>query len=213
MSPYSPGRWAAALVATAIGLAALRWATAAPLPFRSPGEARLRLSWTARPERIEVCRALSAEELARRPEHMRQRVECEGTFATYALRVRLGDSVAGDLVVTGAGLRQDRPMHVLREFSLSPGTRRVQVTFERREEVADSGAAAPLLAQPEADTGLFAGRAERELAERARRTRVAVPSKLALDTLVEFAPNRTALVTFDPERRVLELRTEPVPPR
>lgn len=110
--------------------------------------ASLRLSWSAKPERIETCRALSESELAARPVHMRQTEACVGTSASYALLVIAGtDTLASD-VIRGGGLRGDRPLFVLREYPMPPGATRVRVRFERREDRASStspGSLPPLL--------------------------------------------------------------------
>lgn len=201
-------RGVAAVAATALGLALLAGASAAPLPYHSAATARLRLSWSARPERIEVCRTLSAEELRERPEHMRQRVECEGSFATYALRVELDARVVGDVVVHGGGFRRDRPLYLLREFPVSAGPHRVRITFTRRERTDDDAAAFAPAVVPAADTGLYAGRAQREAAEHARRAHAAIPPRLALDTSLVFAPRSVALIGFDAERKVLLVQSD-----
>ena len=165
----------------------------------------LRLSWSARPQRIEVCRTLSPDELARRAEHMRQRVHCEGRFASYLLRVEVDDRVLDTAVVRGAGLRNDRPIYLLRDFPLTPGERRVRIRFARREGV-DTGSA-PAVSTANADTGsgTFVGRAQREVAEHDRRARAAIPPLLVLDTIVTVTPGRTWLVTMDRDRRALVL--------
>lgn len=201
-------RGALAIVATALGLAVLAASSAISLPWHGPGTAALRLSWSARPERIEVCRALSAAEVEARNEHMRQRVECEGQSATYALRVRVDGALLGDDVVRGGGLRNDRPLHLLRTFTFAPGVRRVQLEFARRERAGGDTASGGAVVAPEADTGIFAGRAAREASERGRRTRAAVPPLLTLDTVLTFAPQQVILVTFDPDQRRLVVKAE-----
>jgi len=198
----------AAGTATAAELALLAYASAAPLAHHAQDAARLRLSWSARPERIEVCRQLSAEEQARREEHMRQRVECEGGFATYALRVEVDGRAIGETVIHGAGLRHDRPLYLLRDYPIPPGQHRVRVTLTRREKTDDDAAAFAEAAVPDVDTGLYAGRAQREATERARRARAAIPPSLVLDTTFAFTPRQVALVTFNAERRILELHAE-----
>jgi hypothetical protein len=152
-----------------------------------------------------VCRTLSAEELAQRAEHMRQRVECEGRFATYALRVTVDGQLAGEDVVRGAGLRNDRPLYLLREFELTPGEHAVRVTFTRREKTDDDAAAFAPAVSSGADTGLYAGRAQREASEHARRAGAASPPSLTLDTSLTFAPRQLRLITFDAERRALQV--------
>ena len=204
-------RSAAAVVVAAAALALMARASAAPLAFHVSSASHLRLSWSARPERIEVCRTLSAEELAQRAEHMRQRVECEGHFATYALRVTVDGQPAGDLVVQGAGLRHDRPLYLLHEFEVPAGTHAIGVSFTRREKTDDDAAAFAEAVAPAADTGLYAGRAQREATEHARRARAAIPARLALDTTITFAPRQVKIITFDAERRGLQLLSEADP--
>lgn len=198
-------RLAAAGVATALALWLIAKASAAPLSFHDSTGARLRLSWIARPERIEVCRTVSAEELEQREEHMRQRVECDGRFATYLLRVESDGHVIGETVVRGAGLRHDRPLYLLREYDIAPGVHRVRVSFTRREKTDDDAAAFAKTASAEADTGIFAGRAEREEVEHTRRARAAIPAHVELDSTLTFGPRQVMVVTFAPERRALVL--------
>lgn len=202
----SPLRLLGSTLGTVAGLFLLARGSALELPWHDRPDARIRLSWSARPERIERCRQLTAEEQARREEHMRQRVECEGSFASYALQVEVDGSVTGSSVVRGGGFRHDRPLHVLDEFDIPPGTHRIRVALTRREQT-DNDAGAFLAPTPtEADTGLFAGRAEREATERARRARAAIPPELVLDTVVTLAPRQVGLVTFDAIQRRLGFR-------
>ena len=196
-------RIVAAATATAAGLALLAFASAVPVAYHPEDTARLRLSWSARPERIEVCRTVSAEELAEREEHMRQRVECDGRFATYALRVESDGQVIGETVVHGAGLRHDRPLYLLREYDVAPGVHRVRVSFTRREKTDDDAAAFAKVTSTETDTGIFAGRAQREGVEHTRRARAAIPAHVELDTMLAFVPRQVMIVTFAPERRAL----------
>jgi len=197
------------VVITVVGGYALARQSAVKLPFRDPGESRLRLSWSARPERIETCRAATAQELSRELEHMRQRVVCEGRFATYALRVRIDSGQTTEQVVRGGGLRHDRLLHLLRDLTVTPGSHRLTIEFRRREEATQDTVASGTTPAAVTDTGLFAGRAERERTERTRRERAAIPAQLELDTSVVFMPGRVVVVRFDPEQRRLELMTEP----
>jgi hypothetical protein len=178
-------------------------ASAAPIPFHSADSARLRMSWTARPERIEACRTLSDAELAEREEHMRQRVDCDGRLATYALRVGVDGRRVSESVVRGGGLRHDRPIHLLSDVDIPPGRRHVVITFTRREKTDDDAAAFRHVESDVADTGIFAGRAEREMAEHARRAEAAIPPRLKLDTTLVIQPGRVVIVTFDPDDRRL----------
>lgn len=198
-------RWFLAAAVTALVLVTLAWSSAATIAQPRPGRSVLRLSWSARPERIEVCRTLSAAELAQREEHMRQRVECDGRFATYSLRVEADGQLLHESVARGAGLRHDRPLYLLREIDLAPGTHRLHITFARREKTDNDAAAFARVDQPAADTGLFAGRAEREAAEHARRAKAAIPPRLELDTTVALRPDRVIVLSLDAERRSLRL--------
>lgn len=177
--------------------------------FDAPSDtAALRLSLRLRPERLESCRTPTAEELDATPAHMRQRTICEGITASYRLRLEVGDTVRTDAVIWGGGLRHDRPIQVLRDLEVQPGTHRVLVTVTRREDSAESDAFVPPprgTPLPATDTGVYAGRAGREILERDRRRLAVVPAHLALDTLVTFTRRHVVLVTFDPERRTLRL--------
>lgn len=206
-----PVRLLTAGAATAAGLALMAYGSAVPVPYHRSDGARLRLSWSARPERIEKCRQLSAEEQAQQGEHMRQRLECEGGFATYALRVEVDGQAIGDAVIRGAGLRHDRPLYLLKDYQVPPGSHRLRVTLTRREKTDDDAAAFTKAVVPDADTGLYAGRAEREATERARRARAAIPASLMLDTVFAFTPRQVALVGFDAERRILQLHAGTLP--
>jgi hypothetical protein len=201
-------RLVVAAVATVLVLGLIARASAAPLKFHDGTAARLRLSWSARPERIEVCRTLSPAELAQREEHMRQRVECDGRFATYGLRVESDGQRLGETVVHGAGLRHDRPLYLLREYDVAPGVHRVRVSFTRREKTDNDAAAFAKSSSTEADTGIFAGRAQREAVEHARRASAAIPAHLELDTTLTFATRQVMIVTFAAEGRGLVLLTD-----
>ena len=203
--PFRLVRWGGAMIASAAFLVVMARASAAPVAYHNRGDAMLRLSWSARPERIETCRTRSREELEREEEHMRQRVECTGTFASYTLRVESDQQLVSESVVRGAGFRHDRPIYLLREWLMSSGTHRVRVSFTRREQPRDDRIEARRERRSESDTGIFAGRAEREEEERSRRRRAAIPSLLVLDTTLVFAPGRVVLVTLNSERRVFDV--------
>jgi hypothetical protein len=170
------------------------------------GATELRLSWSARPERIETCRELSDAELAERPAHMQRRIECVGGSATYALAVTVDDSVLDDEVIHGSGLRQDRPIFLFRRYALVEGEHRVRVTFTRRER-RDSLVGpedGPLSARDErTEVPERAGRDDRddrevrERQERRGRVHAAIPPALALDTVVTFRRGTAVLVTYD----------------
>jgi hypothetical protein len=135
---------------------------------------------------------------------MRQRVRCEGGFATYTLRVEADGRVLGESVVRGAGLRHDRPLYLLRDYPIAGGTHRVRVSFVRREHTERDTAVVDTASQS-SDAGVPAGRADREKIERSRRQRAAIPPRLVLDTSLTFAPAHVVMITFNPDRRTLEI--------
>lgn len=199
----------AAAAATVAAAAAMAAGSGPPIAFHPADAARLRLSWSARPERIEQCRTLSEEELALRPEHMRQRLECEGSFATYALAVAIDGQPVTQAVIAGGGVRKDRPIHDLRDLDVPPGVHRLQIALTRREADApadDDGAAGAREDDVRddddvGDSGISADRAERERTERTRRQRAALPEAVVLDTSLVFDEGRLVLVTYDPGGR------------
>lgn len=167
----------ALIVAATLGIA---WASRLPTMAHRSSDAVLRLAWSARPERIEECRAPGAEELAGRPAHMQQRLICEGTTARYRLEVRYNGSVVADHEVRGGGLRHDRRLYVFHELTVPPGEGRVDVRFTRIDS----------------PTSKSASRQPGEI----------VPARLALDEHVPFRPREVVLVTYDADERELELR-------
>ncbi len=129
----TPRDRAAGLALVVVLMVGLVWASNAPMTTNPSPDPRLRLAWSARPERIEKCRQQSEEELARLPAHMRQPVACEGTTAEYRLQVRIEGALVADRVVRGGGLRRDRRLYVFEEIVLPAGEAAVDVTFDRVE--------------------------------------------------------------------------------
>ena len=197
------------VVATsAAALVALRAASFVPMTDARGESAWVRLSWSARPERIEQCRRLSDAELEERPAHMRLRLECEGRFARYLLQLTVDGTAALADTVQGDGLRHDRPMHVLREHPLPPGARRIQASLVRLDSTTTITGDSPASGQ---DTVL----GERELREREERVRRAGESilpRLSLDTTITLGAGRVVLITYDGTRRTLVARTGSAPP-
>lgn len=95
---------------------------------KEPEIALLRMNWHLTGE--QVTKSLSQEEIDELPIHMKP---ADGVVERIALPYRLTLSIDGqtevEQVVLAAGVRQDRPMYVLQDFELSPGTHRFQVTF------------------------------------------------------------------------------------
>lgn len=202
----------AGLVAGCLAAGGLATTSGVPWFDAASDTAALRLSLRLRPERLESCRIPTAEELDATPEHMRQRTICEGVSASYQLRLAVGTTVLTDVVVRGGGLRNDRPIQVLRDHEVQPGTHRVLVTLMRRETAAapdTTPSPTPGTTPPARDSGIYAGRAGREVIERNRRRLAVVPAALTLDTVITFPSGHVVLVTFDPERRQLRLHAPP----
>lgn len=174
--------WTLAAALT-VALAAL---SRAPQGMGGGDAALLRLSWSGQPERVEVCRDLSDAELRNLPQHMRQPVICEGRAVDYRLRLTVDGVALADELVTGGGLRHDRPVYLYREFPLAPGAHALVVRFERSDTTAGRGAS----------TGT--GRPARL---------DALPRALALDTTVTLPRRAVALVTYDADRQSLVVRS------
>ena len=204
---------------------ALTLVSAAPFRVNAAPDAKLRVAFSARPERIEDCRTLSADELANVPQHMRQAVVCEGRAATYRLEVRRDDSLLVGALLHGGGLRHDRRLYVLRELPVPSGRGTIDVRLVRTDTVAaqpdsirrDSDARE----QDESDDhdGRDARRHDdddrratvlRDLDERRRRVADEVPSSLELREVVTLNPREVLLVTYDEEsRRLRTVRATP----
>lgn len=195
--------WHVAGVAAAIGGAlALREGSVHPWAIpRKSGDAQVRLSWSARPERVEQCRRLSDAELAELPPHMRLRLQCEGVFARYLLTVRVDSSGIASDTIRGGGLRHDRPIRLFREIGVPSGQRRVKVEVARLDSTSAAGDTTEDHDTP-GDT-LLGFRAGREADERQRRAREAMPARLVLDTLISLAPGHVLLVAYDETARRL----------
>ncbi|MFN8581178.1 MAG: hypothetical protein U0163_09410 [Gemmatimonadaceae bacterium] len=109
----------------------LRGGSLIPWRDRSADAAHVRLSWSARPERVEHCRRLRDDELAQLPAHMRLRVQCDGVLARYLLAVRVDDTVVASDTLRGGGLRHDRPIRVAGDCATCPRRCRIDVASTR----------------------------------------------------------------------------------
>lgn len=168
----------------AVLVCAFSWGLAATsalsVPWHGATAAKLRLSWVARPERIERCRTLSAAEMAERPAHMRQERECIGASATYRLRIAVDGAQTADLLLEGGGLRKDRAIFALDEFAVQPGRRQFEIQFTRVEPAEG----------PMDSTDVRRG---------------AVARNLVLDTIVNVPGSSVALVSLVNGRMLLRL--------
>lgn len=201
-----------ALIVTAAALLGMAWGSTAPLRVASASDAVLRVSLGARPERIEVCREQSDEELARLAPQMRQQVVCEGRTAQYRLQVHRNGQLIHSQIVRGGGLRQDRQLYVSRDLYVPPGAGSFAIHLARIDTVAQIEDARNDDRDGDDDHRggeLIPGRATREVDERRRRREESVPAELSLEVDVTLDPREVLLVSYDSEeRRLITRRAE-----
>lgn len=218
MSP--PLRIALAGALGAVILLAIAWGSVAPLKVARGDGAVVRISLGARPERIEVCRLQSDEELAKLAPQMRQSVVCEGTTARYSLQVRRNGQLLHSQIVRGGGLRHDRLLYVSQNLAVPAGAAVFTVRLARIDTVArqereedeppageadkvdDEDRAVERFRVPRPGEAMPA-RATREVDERRRRREESVPGDLSLEMNVTLEPREVLLVSYDQERRRL----------
>lgn len=140
----------------------------AHLPLGRPAAgAAIRLAVRTAAGRIELCRDVPAEELAKLPIHMRQPRICEERPVAYRLTLRVDGALAHDIRAERRGLRSDRPLVIDELVAIPAG----------RHELAVSLAPEVPPGTPESvAAGLPRGR---------------------LDRTVELPAGRIALVTWD----------------
>lgn len=122
-------RAAAIVLVTVLATLGIGAASRAPFTPKDADQTLLRLSWRLRGEKLESCRQRSEEELAKLPVHMRTPQECVSQLLSYRLIVRTDGSTADTLRFVPAGAKADRPIFVLHDVELSPGTHDIQVEF------------------------------------------------------------------------------------
>jgi hypothetical protein len=182
---------AAGTIIAAGGLALLAGLSGWRYRAHPSGTALLRVAFSARPQQLERCREVSAEELARRPVHMRQRIECVGHSASYRLDLRVDGAEVSAQTLRGGGVRHDRPVSVLIEQPITPGPHALLLEVTRVES-ADSEETRPV-----------------DSTRRARQS--PLPASLQLAASPTFVAGRVVLVTYDVEQRQLVLRTHSAP--
>ncbi len=205
----------AGVAAALLLVVVMAWASHAPLPL-STGDAMVRISLGARPERIERCVTQTDEELAKLAPQMRQRVVCEGVTARYRLELfRDGAPLITD-VVRGGGLRHDRQLYVFREVPVPAGRSALLLRLTRIDTLPDERAGSDSARgeahdEDEPSDDLMGDRAPREREERRRRRQEAVPAELRLEVDASLRAGEVLLLTYDPESR--ELRAVRPPAR
>jgi hypothetical protein len=179
----------------------------APVSTGGDDSAVIRVSWSARPERVEICRRVSDEELSKIAEHMRRRVSCEGTTARYHYEILRNDVPIDSGTVRGGGLRHDREVYMARERPVPPGKSRIGVRFVRLDS--STAIAADNEERKEREAREERGEPSREDDERRRRRAEAIPPVLTIDTTISLAPRAVVLVTYDALARRLVLKGRP----
>ncbi|MBM4186357.1 MAG: hypothetical protein FJ206_03490 [Gemmatimonadetes bacterium] len=191
---------ALAMAVAVVTALALVVGSVAPWRSHQGTDGRIRIAWSARPQRIEHCRQLSDEELAGVPAHMRQRVQCEGRAARYGLFGRIdGVERLGD-TLRGGGARHEGMIHLLRDLPVAPGLRRLVVEVRRLDSL-----------DPVADSlgTLTTDRERRMEATRERVRREALPAEVRLDTVVSLGAREVVLIGYDPDGQRFTLRSDP----
>ena len=144
MTERSPLRIAAVVITTALMLVVIGWLARAPYTPRGSEDAVLRLSWRFRPVAAETCRPRTQAELDALPVHMRTPEICQSEPVVYSVVRQLDDGAADTIRVVRGGLKQDRPVYVLLDTTLSPATYRVRVSLTREREGATEQVLEPL---------------------------------------------------------------------
>lgn len=78
---------------------------------------------------VQECRALSEEEFAALPQHMRRKEVCETHAVPYRLEVRVDGEVRLDQVYRAAGFHGDRPITVDERIGVAAGAHDVAIRF------------------------------------------------------------------------------------
>ncbi|HLV27131.1 MAG TPA: hypothetical protein VKZ41_12550 [Gemmatimonadales bacterium] len=196
----------AALVVTATAMLAL--GSSAPLTLQRTPEAMIRVAFSARPERLETCREMDAEELAALPTHMQQSVVCEGRTASYKLDVWHNGTMVASANLHGGGLRRDRQLYALQEVLIPAGSSVVEVRMTRVDSL-ESGDSHQPVNSGTSESTMDPSRAAREADERRRRMEGEVPPSLELRETVVLAPRGVLLVTYDQSSRQLRTMRDP----
>lgn len=130
-SPRRPAILARHFVRLAVALGFLLGVEAlAHLPLGRPAQgAAIRLAVRTAAGRIEICRDVSAEELAKLPLHMRQPRICAEQPVAYRLTLSVDGAVAHDARAERRGLRSDRPLVIDELVAIQAGRHELRVSF------------------------------------------------------------------------------------
>ena len=131
-------RMLAAVVVSAALMAAIGYTSRAPYQPRGSEQSLLRLSWRLRGEKLQTCRARTAEELASVPAHMRTPQVCVGHLVSYRLSVQVDGAAPDTVTFAPAGAKGDRPLLVLHDVPLAPGPHMITVDFTPLQHIEGS---------------------------------------------------------------------------
>ncbi|TNE58487.1 MAG: hypothetical protein EP340_05070 [Alphaproteobacteria bacterium] len=108
-----------------------------PIYPRMPeDQAMIRLTFTLYGDRMEACRQLTQEEIAKLPQNMKRKEICERARAPLYVQLFDGDQVLFDKEVPPSGFRDDGPSVLYESFPVPIGTHKLTVNFRhsRRAE-------------------------------------------------------------------------------
>jgi hypothetical protein len=122
----------------------------AHLPLgQPPAGAAIRLAIRTAAGKIEICRDVPPEELARLPVHMRQPRLCEEQPVIYRLTLRVDGAVVHSVRAERRGMRGDRPLVIDDLVAVAAGRRTLVVTLEPEVPEGTAPAAAGALPRGE----------------------------------------------------------------
>lgn len=128
---HPPWRFAAAAAVTAAAAAGLVTLSAVP-SGAVPPQAYLRFALQVPARAMQVCRTLSADELAKRPAHMRLATQCTNTGLTYNATVTVDGQPTVDALVDAGPGRHGDMLRWVQQFPAPLGTHQVDVVLTPR---------------------------------------------------------------------------------
>ena len=129
-----PLAWLGQLVAYAAFAAFVGYFAAAPAwQAADPGLAQIKLSFTHGGTRVEKCRRLSPEELARIPPNMRRSLQCSRERVPVVVELDLDGQLLYRAALPPSGVWRDGPSAAYQRFAVPPGRHRL--TMRLRDDL------------------------------------------------------------------------------
>src|SRR5690606_26313807 len=100
-------------------------------------EAQIKISFTHGADRIEECRRLTPEEIAKLPPRERRPHTCGRERLPMRVQLLVDEVPIYDEVVQPTGLSRDGPAHIYRKFAVAPG--RHEITARLRDSDRSEG--------------------------------------------------------------------------